>query len=1281
MASNVALESGQIDSPLSAFSSPSQASEASSAATDRVFFGPVRSPEKRFARRAGSAPFRTPVRRSTRLSSAVVPLPHFPHQRAADQRAAASGSQEDSPDEDGVDDEPSVVLASRVLSASGNPSPPPSPPLPPQSESSPFMDVQLLDVVDTPQPSNMTTLTTLGDQFGPLIPIEGVPEPIAIPSPSTSRPSSPTPLQHDAADTSQPDLIAFDSFSASDVVASPLHIPRNRKALPGDLRAATVDDLLSLSPHPTPTETPEMLPVENPTQTSPAQVQDEVTSPETEEMEVETSLTIEDDAPVAFVDNPDAVPLKDGEETTTETPQESSPPLRRSSRPRKSRNSLSQTVVTPPQAPQTKDSDERNEEPIEFTSDQRQQGSQPSPARKRKLKPLPQREAQIVGEIIDITTPRRTPQVILARSDLPDLSPSSTAVLTQLLPKPAGQSASRSTTPQPQTGNPSETSEGATVPSTPPQQTMNLVFPQVGQQGDQARSPLRPFPPSPLKFDDVRTPARRVPISQAIAEGTYSTQKLPALFAAPRPTAAPGSPVFKRVALDDPARSPARRVPMNEAVLVPPPSPGKGKAVARAASPVRIAPRERQRSGSAEPRPQFGRKERGASAEPTTRPPALGRRPLFLKPASSDGVSVPTFRPALPFPLVQPQRLHPAIPEGEEPGPSTVRRPNVATAPVQAKASPAKASSLRQPSAGAGSKIPRIGAKPYARPKASSRLEAGSSKLPTPAKGKPAPTKPLRIVKIGSSSGSSSDEGTNATQLATKPALRQVTAPTPAVSEASSAHGLKRKRDPEPPKPAAAPAPQPVIVMRKVTPGMFSKGDKGAQSSSAAAEQSQSQPKVPPASPAKTMGPIRARSAANWKRPQLGGAPVPPPPPPVPLVQTATKAPSPEPVLAPAPAPTPSLISKPPSPPIVPTLQLEVVKGSPVKEARETTPPPAPASAITPTATSSEPTKDVAVPGPSTAPQHTEEKPSRHRRSTRSKRPQEHTSHSDVFGPNAPAPSTRPLHTRRKPGPFPSETGGPFAGMSALALKTLTNANTLKNQQQLAVLTTEVIHKEGARPDSPTTKVRSALERQREERVQQRKERAERRARRSAGDEGGGLQLEEAEAGTDGVEGAGDVSFMSVDLDAVGVPLRHRRGPGDEEDYETPPRPERPTKRARVEGEDADGDGENAAQERRVKWDKGLHTTVYLDDSPPKPRRNKDAVPAHKGCLTPAAKALRLDTLGNVLNAELPVNGLVREEIVVKKFVFEDDPDAEPAAVPSPAPVKSTRSKSKKAKS
>lgn len=48
-----------------------------------------------------------------------------------------------------------------------------------------------------------------------------------------------------------------------------------------------------------------------------------------------------------------------------------------------------------------------------------------------------------------------------------------------------------------------------------------------------------------------------------------------------------------------------------------------------------------------------------------------------------------------------------------------------------------------------------------------------------------------------------------------------------------------------------------------------------------------------------------------------------------------------------------------------------------------------------------------------------------------------------------------------------------------------------------------------------------------------------------------------------------------------------------------------------------------------------------------------------------------------MLNADVPLTGLVAENIVVKKFVYDDDIPPEPV----PAPAKATRSKSKKAKS
>lgn len=237
--------------------------------------------------------------------------------------------------------------------------------------------------------------------------------------------------------------------------------------------------------------------------------------------------------------------------------------------------------------------------------------------------------------------------------------------------------------------------------------------------------------------------------------------------------------------------------------------------------------------------------------------------------------------------------------------------------------------------------------------------------------------------------------------------------------------------------------------------------------------------------------------------------------------------------------------------------------------------------------------------------------------------------------------------------------------MTATALKALTTSNTTKNQQQVAEIQTEVIRKEGKRPDSPTTKVRTVLERQKQLKTQERQERAARRARRSS------EAPPEADTEPDeSVDVEGSVGDISLDMN--GVPLRHRRAPGDEEDYETPPRPERPAKRGRFD------EGIETREGKRVKWDRGLATTVYIDSSPPKPRRPKDV--ATRGCLAAAAKTLRLDTLGNVLDAVTPLPELVRENIVVQKFVYEDDSDPAAEIATPPPVIKAPKTKSKKTK-
>jgi hypothetical protein len=193
-------------------------------------------------------------------------------------------------------------------------------------------------------------------------------------------------------------------------------------------------------------------------------------------------------------------------------------------------------------------------------------------------------------------------------------------------------------------------------------------------------------------------------------------------------------------------------------------------------------------------------------------------------------------------------------------------------------------------------------------------------------------------------------------------------------------------------------------------------------------------------------------------------------------------------------------------------------------------------------------------------------------RITRSRRNPQPTN--DVFGP------VRPLQPRRRR-TAETEFESTFPSMSALALKALTTTNTVKNQHNLvAVLETEIIRKPGNRPGSPTTKLKTIEEKRKLEQDQGRKERAERRARRSS-------ELRE------------DLSLASDDEEGLplgpdGKPIRHRRGPGDEEDYESPVRIERPEKRTRVD-ETGEPEGVRA---KSVRWDRGLFTTIYFDDLP-----------------------------------------------------------------------------------
>jgi len=142
--------------------------------------------------------------------------------------------------------------------------------------------------------------------------------------------------------------------------------------------------------------------------------------------------------------------------------------------------------------------------------------------------------------------------------------------------------------------------------------------------------------------------------------------------------------------------------------------------------------------------------------------------------------------------------------------------------------------------------------------------------------------------------------------------------------------------------------------------------------------------------------------------------------------------------------------------------------------------------------------------------------------------------------------------------------------------------------------------------------------------------------------------------------------------------LEHRRGPGDEEDYETPERPERPFKRTKVHESDQE---ESEGNYKRVQWDRSLFTAVYLDELPESRKRPKTET-ARKSCLAKGAKVLRLDALGNVENAGAPSLHVSCERVVVKRFVYDgdDEPDTKLSEA-EVKPLKVVKSKGRKAKS
>ena len=197
--------------------------------------------------------------------------------------------------------------------------------------------------------------------------------------------------------------------------------------------------------------------------------------------------------------------------------------------------------------------------------------------------------------------------------------------------------------------------------------------------------------------------------------------------------------------------------------------------------------------------------------------------------------------------------------------------------------------------------------------------------------------------------------------------------------------------------------------------------------------------------------------------------------------------------------------------------------------------------------------------------------------------------HTAVDGVGASFPSTAPaamllsgpspalLKKSRKP---PTNRSAATSGLpaDAAALRQLTNKHTEHNQvYAFSVVETQVILKEGKRPPSPTTRVKTMLEKRKEEESGD-KARGERAARRAERREGGSLDGASEASGSAAASENGN-----YEDDEEPPAKKHRRGPGEVEDYETPMRR---TKRTREE--DSGSESDVGRGKKRVKWDKEL---------------------------------------------------------------------------------------------
>lgn len=583
--------------------------------------------------------------------------------------------------------EPSSALATKISRAWDNPSPPPSPPFPPHNPED-LLELDTHQAVDLPP---FEAGTSESDVAAMLDVQQGATEE------SLSRELS-------VATLPQSDLINFDpptypnnaprpplvthsiTSSLTDFVQAPLDTYEH---------SSTVDELLAISPQrqmtPPPLPSTEVPVVDVRKMLSADNTYAQKATP----LEEQVDIQIQQLAPVTISSTPSTSPIPP-QPLINLAPvlesEESGTPLRRSSRQRRSVSPLVLPLVNQHSPSATFGSQDipalqvSPNEPLLLSPRSGPARRKSAKGKERELSSLPTgvTEAEAMhGQVSGTTevppTPSERPEEH-TRFRLRSLSPTSTGVLEQLLPSKLS-SAMHEPQHNPFIPQP--------VFAAPPRAS-NISSANTASQ----KTPLEP----------PRTPARRVPISQAVKEGSLPTHSAFQILSPRKPdlnatnTGSFGSPVFRRVALDDPTRSPAKRIPVVEAL----PSATKPRPPANADLFAPNPPQYEERSQSEEPLPSVATKSgRSASVEPvqsvlSVKKSGLGRIPSAV-------LSTPT---NLPYPITRtPNRTISAIPEVDE---TEVQTSGISSSPTRPTA-------VRPLPARIESRIPRIGAKPYAR--------------------------------------------------------------------------------------------------------------------------------------------------------------------------------------------------------------------------------------------------------------------------------------------------------------------------------------------------------------------------------------------------------------------------------------------------------------------------------------------------------------------------------------------------------------------------------------